>query len=104
MTRCPVCTKEIPDGATSCTACGETLVLSSDESPAPQHGSPAGDQLDESADQTRRFANTPGKSTKSPTSGHGSAQPSAHAGGRQSGSTSFESIDDSRFVPGTILA
>ncbi|MGI9066658.1 MAG: serine/threonine-protein kinase [Pyrinomonadaceae bacterium] len=88
MTRCPACTKEMPDRAESCPSCGEVLRASSAES------------IDESADQTRRFADTPGKSTKGPTS----AQPSASPGGRQSGSTSFESIDDSRFVPGTILA
>ena len=88
MARCPACTKEIPDGATSCAACGETLVLSSDKSP------------ENLSDQTRLFADTPGKSTK----GRTSAQASAKAGGRQSGPSSFESIDDSRFVPGTILA
>src|SRR5258705_11908056 len=80
MMRCPACTKEIPDGATSCPACGESIR----------------EPLDESADRTRLFADFPGKTTKGPTP----AKPL----GRQSGSTSFESIDDSRFLPGTILA
>jgi len=73
---------------TSCAACGDTLILSSDKVP------------ENLADQTRLFADTPGKSTK----GRSSAQASLQSGGRQSGPSSFESIDDSRFVPGTILA
>ena len=75
MTLCLTCTKEIPDGATSCPACGRPI--------------------DESAERTRLFANSPG-TTKGPTH--------AQSAGRQSGSTSFESIDDGRFLPGTILA
>src|SRR5687767_7292900 len=83
MTRCTSCTKEIPKGATSCPACGESLAPLSDESL-------------ESADRTRLFADTPAKTPKGSTSGQRT--------GRQSEPSSFESIDDSRFVPGTILA
>jgi hypothetical protein len=96
MTRCPTCTKEIPDGATSCSACGETLIVSSDEL--------ADASLDESAERTQLFAETPGKTRKGQTSDRGSAQAVARRPGRQSGTSSFESIDDGRFVPGTILA
>jgi len=52
--------------------------------------------FDGSADETRLFAHSPGTIPKGSTN----AQPQ----GRQSGSSSFESIDDSRFLPGTILA
>jgi len=70
----------------SCPACGASVVGSSDES----------------AEQTRLFANTPGKATK----GSISTQPpsSTQPPGRPAGASSFESIDEGRFVPGTILA
>src|SRR6185295_9864686 len=83
MTLCPTCNKEVPAGANSCPECDHRGRASSSES-------------DESAEQTRLFAATPGKTTRGPTS--------AQAAGRQSGSTSFESIDESKFLPGTILA
>src|SRR6266566_501410 len=86
MSHCPACTREIPDGMASCPACGASVVGSSDES----------------AEQTRLFANTPGKATK----GSISTQPpsSTEPPGRLAGASSFESIDEGRFVPGTILA
>src|SRR3989442_15304218 len=96
MTRCLACTKEIPDGTTSCPACGESITALTNESLASQQRSADGDPaLDESADRTRRFADIPGKTKQGLASARSSAQP----GGRQSGPTSFESIDDSRFVP-----
>ena len=52
--------------------------------------------VDDSADQTKLFADEPGKTIKE--------RSRAHTPGRQSGPTSFDSIDDGRFVPGTILA
>jgi len=99
MTLCPTCTKEIPDEATSCPACGRNLILPSNESQEHQRRSSTGD-LDESAERTQLFSNTPGRSAKN----RGPAHSTEQSGGRQSGSSSFESIDDSRFVPGTILA
>lgn len=101
MTRCPTCTKDIPDGVTSCPACGQPLIASPNESLGHERGHAAGDAaLDESADRTQLFSKTPGRSTKS----HEAARGFNQSGGRQSGPSSFESIDDSRFVPGTILA
>src|SRR2546426_6979868 len=97
MTRCLACKKEIPDGTTSCPACGESLTVLTDESLPPQRGSAGRDPaLDDSADRTRLFADTPGKTKRGLTSTFPSR--------RQSRPSSFESIDDSRFVPGTILA
>jgi serine/threonine-protein kinase len=61
---CPRCQKEIPNDASSCSACG----LSFD-------------------DATQKLESHP---------------PSARAGDKQS-SISFDSIDDARFIPGTIL-
>src|SRR5882724_715433 len=84
MTRCTACKKQLPDGATSCPACGETVRAAVAEA------------IDESADRTRLFADSPGKTAKSHTS--------PQSGGRQSGPTSYDSIDDGRFVPGTMLA
>src|SRR5687767_13982865 len=101
MTRCPACTKDIPDGATSCPACGQTRIVSSDESQGHERRhSTADPALDDSAERTQLFSNTPGRSTKS----QADAPVSAQSGCRQSGPGSFESIDESRFVPGTILA
>ena len=100
MTRCFACTKEIPDGTTSCPACGESVTVLTDESLPPPRVTGRGDPaLDESADRTRLFADNPGK-TKQAQTARSFAQPA----GRQSGPTSYESIDDGRFVPGTILA
>src|SRR6266550_3208688 len=100
MTRCLACTKEIPDGTTSCPACGEARTVLTNESLPPQRGTGGVDPpLNESADRTRLFADIPGKTKQD----QASARSSAHAGRRQSGPSSFESIDDSRFVPGTIL-
>jgi len=83
MTRCPACSKPIPDDAVTCPECG-----------APNRGSAA--ETDESADQTRLFSDTPAKTIKAPTF----AQPA----GRQSGSSSFESVEGGEFLPGTMLA
>jgi hypothetical protein len=82
MTQCPVCQREIPDGATSCPACGDATRVLPDEF------------LEDSAERTRLFTEVPPATRKSPTFSRTSSRPS--------GST-FESIDDGRFVPGTIL-
>lgn len=83
MANCPVCANKIPDGAPSCPVCGAPSSKSVDLS-------------DDSADQTRLFTDVPAAKTKGPAT--------ARTPGRHSGSTSFESIDDSAFLPGTILA
>jgi serine/threonine protein kinase len=75
MTRCPTCSKKIPDGVTSCPSCGAS-----------------GAEL---ADATRLFEAGQEGVLKTFTQ---------RAAPRSPGSTSFESIDDARFVPGTILA
>src|SRR6266550_1970294 len=62
---CPRCQKEIPNDASSCSACGFSF-----------------------DDATQKLESHP---------------PSARAGDKQS-SISFDSIDDARFVPGTMLA
>ena len=84
MTRCPTCKKEMPDMATSCPSCG-----------APAHA-PVDAPPDETSDQTQLFGSRSAAPTKRPTP--------PQAAGRQSGSLSFESIDDAWFVAGTILA
>ena len=84
MTRCPTCTRELPDEATSCPTCGQAEIASAPGS------------ADETADQTQLFGSGSAAPTKRPTA----PQPL----GRQSVSTSYDSIDDARFVAGTILA
>ena len=65
MTRCPSCQKDLPEGSSTCSACG-TL-------------------LDEAPTRVLDSKPTPARSTSA-------SRPS------------FDSIDDARFVPGTILA
>jgi serine/threonine-protein kinase len=88
MTLCPACKTEIPDGVSACPECGKASGQSAADS--------ATEVFDSSADQTRLFAHTPGMTNRGPTF--------AQTPGRHSGSTSIESIDHSRFLPGTILA
>jgi Protein kinase domain len=74
MTTCPACSKEIPLGNNTCPSCGSAL--------------------EELSAETRLFPQSPSTPrTKTATVN----QPAP-------GTTSFDSIDDARFVPGTILA
>ncbi|MDT4898124.1 MAG: eukaryotic-like serine/threonine-protein kinase [Acidobacteriota bacterium] len=79
MTKCPHCRKEIPDDRSSCPSCGTALGDSFTPTRLlPDEGSGAAGQQD----ATRRKA----------------------AANSSRSSTSFDSIDDARFTPGTTLA
>jgi serine/threonine protein kinase len=74
MTRCPACSQEIAEGKSSCPSCGAAI-----EAPfAP----------------TRRFADLPASARP----------PLVHPPSSPNKGSSFDSIDDARFVAGTILA
>lgn len=83
MTSCPICKREIPDNATACPACGGIDPATTDT------------RLDETSDQTQLFSDDSALPTR--------LVPPPRATARQS-VTSFDAIDDARFVAGTILA
>src|SRR3989442_2232093 len=74
--RCPVCQKDIPENATSCPACATSF----DDVATQRLESPG--------------ARTPERN----------ARGSDSQAGRSTSTTSFDAIDDARFVPGTMLA
>src|SRR5712691_6823454 len=76
MTRCPTCSKDIPEGTTSCPSCGTTI----EELFAP----------------TRLFEDSPAAAPKVSSGKQSPRTPDSSA--------SFDSIDNARFVPGTMLA
>ena len=81
MNLCPTCRKEIPREADSCPDCGEHGLGSADA------------DLYETADQTRLFSDEAGVRTR---------RAMYRSPVASSPSYSFDSIDDARFVAGTM--
>ncbi len=93
--RCPVCQKDIPTDATSCPACATSF----DDVATQRLETPGAGRSDRKAEG---FGNARGSDfSRSP---ERNAQGSDSQGGRSTSSTSFDAIDDARFVPGTMLA
>ncbi|HEV2913190.1 MAG TPA: protein kinase [Pyrinomonadaceae bacterium] len=89
MIKCPSCSQTIPDERQSCPSCGTAL--------------------EDSFTPTRRLADEPGYAAAARKDSSGrkaaaavAAAPAAKGRGRTS--SSLSSIDDARFIPGTILA
>jgi len=93
--RCPACQREIPENVTSCPACATSF-----DDVATQRLEMLG--AGRSDCKAEGLSNARGSdSARSP---ERNARGSDSQAGRTTSSTSFDAIDDARFVPGTMLA
>ena len=93
--RCPNCQKDIPENVTACPACATSF----DDVATQRLETPGAGRSDRKAEG---LSNARGSdSARSP---ERNARGSDSQASRSTGSTSFDAIDDARFVPGTMLA